>query len=134
MMYTGGCLCGAVRFTLEGDIDVVNCCHCSRCRKRSGSAFATIVHARFSDFTIVTGEDEISVYESEQWGARHFCRNCGSPLPGGDEEANHVGIAAGLFDEGMNTSPGLHIMTGSKAQWFDISDQIPQHVEFPENW
>ncbi len=131
---TGGCLCGGVRFELAGPIDVVNMCHCSRCRKRGGSAFATVVHAKLSQFRLVSGEEQIQLFEPDGWNARRFCNVCGSPLPGWDEEDDHVGIPAGLFDEGMVTKPELHIMTGSKAEWFDIKDDIDQFEEFPVDW
>lgn len=133
--YQGGCLCGAVRFELVGPIDVVNCCHCSRCRKRTGSAFGTVVHALWSQFQFLSGEDKIRVFTPEgDWNQRRFCGECGSPMPGWDEEDDHVGIPAGLFDEGLDVGPSLHIMTGSKAEWFAIADQIEQFEEFPEDW
>jgi hypothetical protein len=131
---TGGCLCGSVRFELSGPINVVNMCHCSRCRKRGGSAFATVVHARLSHFKFVKGEDHIQLFEPEGWNKRRFCMGCGSPLPGWDEEDDEVGIPAGLFDEGLATRPGLHIMTDSKAAWYDIADDIEQFQAFPPDW
>ena len=131
---TGGCLCGAVRFTLDGPVDIVNYCHCSRCRRRSGSAFATIVHARWSDFEFVSGEEQIVTFEPEGWNLRRFCGGCGSPLPGWDEEDDEVGIPAGLFDGDISSHPDIHIMVGSKAPWYEIQDNLPQHDEFPEEW
>ena len=132
--YTGGCLCGAVRFVLNGPIEVVNCCHCSRCRKRTGSAFATIVHARFSDFEFVAGKDRINLFEPTEWNKRRFCGDCGSPLPGWNEVDDEIGIPAGLFDEGLDVEPGLHIMPRSKASWYRITDDVVQHKEFPDDW
>lgn len=130
----GGCLCGAVRFSLRGPIEVINFCHCSRCRRRGGSAFATIVHARLSDFEFLSGEEHITVFDPDGWNLRRFCNVCGSPLPGWSEEDDEIGIPAGLFDEGLDVKPSLHIMTGSKADWFEIQDDIPQFEEFPEEW
>ena len=132
--YRGGCLCGAVRFALDGPIEVVNCCHCARCRKRTGSAFATIVHARYSDFEFVSGQHRIKIFEPNDWSRRRFCGDCGSPMPGWDEEDNEIGIPAGLFDEGFDVPPGLHIMTAFKAEWFEITDKVVQHKEFPDDW
>lgn len=131
--YTGGCLCGAFRFELNGAVDVVNLCHCSRCRKRTGSAFATVVHADYTDFKVVQGESSIRLFEPEGWNPRRFCGDCGSPLPGWDEEDNHVGIPAGLFDN-LDQKPQLQIMTDSKADWFEVVADIPAYGEFPEDW
>ncbi len=132
--YTGGCLCGSVRFSLSGPVDVVNCCHCSRCRRRTGSAYATIVHAAYSHFQFTEGEENIVTFNPDGWNSRRFCGSCGSPLPGWDEEDDEVGIPAGLFDEGLDVSPSLHIMTASKASWHEISGNIPQYEEFPDDW
>ena len=129
----GGCLCGAFRFELAGPVAIVNLCHCSRCRKRSGSAFAAIVHADYSDFKILQGEDSIQLFEPDGWNARRFCSGCGSPLPGWDEEDNHIGIPAGLFDN-LSTPPALQIMTDSKPEWSKLRDDLPSHGEFPEDW
>jgi len=131
---TGGCLCGAFRFSLDGPIEVINYCHCSRCRRRTGSAFATIVHARLSDFRITAGEDRVETFEPEGWGRRRFCRTCGSPLPGWSEEDDEVGIPAGLLDQDPVARPSLHIMVGSRAPWHEIHDDLPRHDRFPANW
>ncbi len=132
--YTGGCLCGAVRFQLQGPIDVINYCHCSRCRRRTGSAFATVVHARLTNYELLSGEDRVSTFSPADRVERQFCSGCGSPLPGQDEEDDEVKIPAGLFDQDFDVAPELHIMTASKAIWFQIHDQLSQYEEFPEDW
>lgn len=132
--YLGSCLCGAVQFRLAGPIEVVNCCHCSRCRKRSSSAFATVVHAKLSNFRFISGEEQIRVFEPVDWNVRRFCGVCGSPLPGWSEEEDEVGVPAGLLDENFAVSPSLHIMTGSKACWYEIHDEVAQYPEFPDDW
>ena len=132
--HTGGCLCGAVRFTLAGPIELINYCHCSRCRRRTGSAFATVVHARFSDFKFTSGEQQIKTFAPDGWNLRRFCRTCGSPLPGWNLEDDEIGIPAGLFDHDPGARPSLHIMVGSKAAWHDISDDLPSYDEFPDDW
>ena len=65
-MLSGSCLCGRVHFELDGAVDVINYCHCSRCRRRTGSAFATILHARLADFRFVSGEDQIQTFEGDR--------------------------------------------------------------------
>jgi hypothetical protein len=58
---------------------------------------------------------------------------CGSPLPGWDAQEDEIGIPAGLFDD-LDVAPSLHIMTGSKADWFEISDEVAAYHEFPDDW
>ncbi len=134
MSIAGGCLCGAVRFELDGPIEVINYCHCSRCRRRTGSAFATIAHAQLADFRLIAGEERIATFAPEGWSRRSFCRTCGSPLPGLNTEDGEVGIPAGLLEEDPGTRPSLHIMVSSKAPWFEVSDKLAQHDEFPDDW
>ena len=105
MSIAGGCLCGAVRFELDGPIEVINYCHCSRCRRRTGSAFATIAHAQLADFRLIAGEERIATFAPEGWSRRSFCRTCGSPLPGLNTEDGEVGIPAGLLEEDPGTRP-----------------------------
>ena len=134
MSITGSCLCGAVRFELTGPVDVINYCHCSRCRRRTGSAFATIVHARIADFRFVSGEANIETFVPEEWNSHSFCRSCGSPVPFLNKEDGEVGIPAGLLDQDPGVRPSLHIMVGSKAPWYEISDDVDGYDEFPDEW
>ena len=128
----GACLCGAFRFVLRGPIDTFNFCHCSRCRRRTGSAFAAVLHARSSDFTVLT-DHTLRKFEPSGWNARHFCGDCGSPLPMWDNEEDHVGIPAGLITD-LERKPDLEIMTGSKAAWGEPSGHCPLYEAFPEDW
>ena len=134
MAITGACLCGTVRFELTGAFEVVNYCHCSRCRRWTGSAFATVAHARLSDFRYVAGEDCIQTFVPEGWNRRWFCRNCGSPLPALNEEDGEVGIPAGLLDGDPLIRPSLHLMVESKAPWYEICDKADRYDEFPDGW
>lgn len=133
-MLTGACLCGAIRFKLTGPIEVINCCHCSRCRQRTGSAFATIAHANLDHFEYTAGEDLIESFTPDEWNVRRFCRICGSPLPGTNEEDKEVGIPVGLLDQDPGVRPSLHIMVESKAPWYDIAGDETQYETFPEDW
>jgi hypothetical protein len=83
---------------------------------------------------IVPGMDRIKVFDPVDWNRRLFCCDCGSPMPGWDEEDDEIAIPAGLFDEGLDVEPSLHIMTESKAEWFQITDDNVQYKEFPDDW
>ena len=80
---TGRCLCNKVRYVITGHLGIFQYCHCSRCRKFNGSAFAANLLVAPTDFHWLSGEEWLGRYEVED--ARHFatsfCKNCGSSLP-----------------------------------------------------
>ena len=79
-MITGKCLCGKVRYEIDGRLGPVVYCHCSMCRRATGSAFATNASVRANEFRVVAGSELISEYESSPSNMRAFCSRCGSPL------------------------------------------------------
>jgi hypothetical protein len=124
---TGGCLCGAVRFTysgeLGGSLGLVTLCHCSQCRKVTGFA-AAVVPARAAGFTITQGGDLVREYQSSPGKFRAFCSVCGSPiysrrasLPGA------LRLRLGVLD---NPPAGLkiqaHIFTEGAPAWTETDD------------
>lgn len=130
-MYTGGCLCGAVRFELHGGIENIVCCHCSRCRKAQGSAFATNGVIRESDFRFISGHDVLNGYESSPGQTKYFCRHCGSPIF--SKNVNRPGelrIRLGLIEAEIVERPRAHIFVGSKANWETICGDLPQYEEY----
>lgn len=78
--YTGTCLCGKVAVSISGGIGSIIHCHCSKCRKSSGTAFATNGFVSSNGFTILCGAENLRAYEAAPGRARHFCGNCGSPV------------------------------------------------------
>lgn len=130
-MNQGQCLCGTVRYTVDGPFASMMNCHCSMCRKHHGAPFATFVSAPLAGFHWVSGEDSISKYTTESGGSRSFCRKCGSVTPMLLEEMQIVLCPAGNLDGELGIKPQAHIFTGSKASWYDITDSLPQHEEYP---
>lgn len=128
-MVTGTCLCGAVAWDLAGPIDLINHCHCTMCRRVHGSAFGTFAHAHARDFRWRRGEPTIASYESSSGTFRRFCRVCGSSVP--VVEDDEVVIPAGGIDGDPGLKPSMHIFVGSKAPWYDITDDLPQFDAFP---
>lgn len=132
-MYKGSCLCGEVKFEISGSIDNIVYCHCSQCRKVQGSAFATngVVHK--DKFKFISGDELLSSYESSPGKVKYFCRICGSPIMSlNASEPNSVRIRLGTIDGEINEYPKCHIFVGSKANWHDIADKLPQYENFPE--
>ncbi len=128
-MYTGQCLCGTVAFEVDEIVGPFELCHCTRCRKSTGSAFAATVGARASGFRITCGRDHIKTFELpvvEQPPAYTtcFCSRCGSAIPYADPAADWLEIPAGLFDTELPLSPERHIYIEYKATWESIHDDL----------
>jgi hypothetical protein len=130
-MNTGSCLCGAVRYEVAGPFDMMAHCHCSMCRKHHGAMFATFASAPLAGFRWVAGEDQIASYQSSADGHRGFCRHCGSVMPMVMKEMGLVIVPAGNLDGDPGIKPQMHMFAGSRAAWFPITDQLPQHRAYP---
>jgi hypothetical protein len=127
-MYTGGCLCGAVRFEIRGPIRSIVFCHCSMCRKAQGGAFAANGVVAAADFVMTAGEDALTAYESSPGKKKYFCRTCGSPIMSRSEARPHdVRVRLGTIDSDIVERPMAHIFATSKANWDQITDALPQH-------
>jgi len=130
MVMKGSCLCGAVSYEVTGTFKVMGNCHCSICRKSHGAAFATWGIIDSDQFRWISGEEYVQAYESTPGRERCFCRICGSPLV--SSHAGRVGeVVAGTIDGDPQTRPVEHIFVGSKAPWFEITDDLPQNTEWP---
>lgn len=130
----GACLCGSVGFEIDGAPTAIELCHCSRCRKAYGSAFAATLYVMASELRWLRGQELVTVYERPLQTApppyRHvFCRRCGSPLPIVMTELGVAEIPLGTLDDDPGTRPLRHVFAGKKAPWFDITDSLPQHHE-----
>jgi hypothetical protein len=130
MVQTGGCLCGRVRYQIESPLGGDRSCHCSRCRKAfsgSGSAYAEVMPGAFS---WLSGEDDLSHYESAPGWGLSFCRTCGTTLCGTHEGTVH-GVTLGSVDGDPGVRIEMHIFVDSKAPWDHIGGDAPQYPQFP---
>jgi hypothetical protein len=130
-MNRGQCLCGTVRYEVDGPLESMMNCHCSMCRKHHGAPFATFVGAPLAGFRWVSGEGSISRYVTQSGGSRSFCQVCGSVTPIFMSEMGLVMCPAGNLDGELGIKLQAHLFTGSKACWYDITDSLAQHEEFP---
>jgi hypothetical protein len=127
----GNCLCGAVRYDVGGPLGTMIHCHCSMCRKHHGTAFATFVGAPLSGYRPRSGADHIVAYQSSPQAQRNFCRTCGSAAPSAVKSMDMVFYPAGNLDGELDVRPTAHYFVGSKAPWYEITDSLPQFVEYP---
>lgn len=129
-MLRGSCLCGSVRYEIRGAVGRATHCHCSMCRKAHGAAFATYGRVERSDFALVSGAGDIASYGSSPGVTRTFCKRCGSNLQFiSDKRPTTLSLALGTLDEDPQVQASLHIFVDSKAPWFPITDELPQHAE-----
>ena len=126
----GSCLCGGIRYEIEGDLGPIVCCHCSMCRKAQGTAFAANAPVETARFRLVAGEELLRTYASSPGKVRCFCSACGSPIYSRREAGPGViRLRIGTLDSRIAARPTAHIHVASKAEWFDILDGLPQHPE-----
>ena len=130
MSIAGACLCGAVRYEINGRLLDAGNCHCSMCRKGHGAAFATYASVDPGEFRWSCGEELVSHYESSPGSSRMFCSVCGSTL-GATENGQIDSVTLGTVERDSGTRPRSHIFVGSKAPWHDITDSLPQFEEWP---
>lgn len=131
-MIKGSCLCGQIKFEIAGDVVMSRYCHCSNCRKFSGTAQAAWGLAQASEFTHSATSTNIGYFDTGTGSRRHFCLSCGSPLWFEPKDLPAlVGIALGAIDEGNPTPPEMHVWTQSSPAWEEIADALPQHLTHP---
>jgi len=127
---TGACLCGNLRYEIEGNFASMSHCHCSMCRKHHGTPFATYVSTPIAGFRWVAGEGALVHYRSSPFGIRAFCGVCGSVAPVLDFETGLALVPAGSLAGKLEVASQAHVFVASKASWHAISDHLPQHAEF----
>jgi hypothetical protein len=106
-------------------------CHCSNCRKAHGAAFRSRARVRVEDFKWVQGRELVKYFESSPGFHRGFCSVCGSPIVNRPDRTPELGIALGGLDDDPGIRPERHFFVASKAPWFEITDDLPQHAELP---
>ena len=131
MACAGSCLCGQLRYEVDGPFAMMISCHCSICRKHHGAPFATFAAAPLEGFRWISGADTLVGYESSPGSVRSFCPTCGSVAPLLMPHAGLVIVAAGTLDDDPGIRPQAHMFVGSKASWHEITDALPKHETFP---
>lgn len=126
--YTGSCLCGQIKYEVTHIEAQMGHCHCKMCRKFHGSAFATFGEAKVENFTWLKGQDLLKSYFAENGTERKFCSHCGSSLifvPSNDK-GELIEFSLATLDSEIQNKPDAHIFTESKANWYEINDDLPQ--------
>jgi hypothetical protein len=124
----GACECGSVRYEVADAFLYAANCHCSRCRASTGAAFKSFAGIEREKLEITAGDDRLLIVGEED--ANHTrCGVCGSLLFSVVRDGKYVHVAMGSLVDAPTIRPTEHIYVGSKAPWFEITDELPQHDE-----
>jgi hypothetical protein len=129
---TGSCLCGAVRYTATGEAQRFYHCHCSRCRKASGTGHASNLFLK-GTLAWESGEDRVKTFkvpDAERF-TNTFCETCGGRVPRFIEQYGMVFIPAGSLDDEPGLGPQAHIFKGSRTAWSCDGSPLPEFDEYP---
>jgi hypothetical protein len=124
----GSCACGAVRYEVTDAFLYSANCHCSRCRASTGTAFKAFAGIERDELTITSGADQLFIVGEED-GNDTRCAACASLLFSVVRDGDYVHVAMGSLVDPPSIRPTEHIYVGSKAPWFEITDDQPQHEE-----
>ena len=130
---SGSCLCGKVRIQVPDDFKYMGNCHCSECRKFSGSDYASVGGLDSSKFKIIDGESDITYFKKTEETDLAFCSVCGSSLFSRKNTGHRHNVRLGILNDIPANKPTFHIFTGSKAEWNNICDDLPQFEEGPSS-
>jgi hypothetical protein len=115
-MYTGSCLCGAVRYQIDGDVERTSKCWCTMCQKQHGAAFGPYANVASDALQFTQGADAITRYASSPGVERTFCKVCGSNLTWQMDRAR-IGVTLGTFDTPYEGQVTHDLYIASKPGW-----------------
>ena len=137
----GSCMCGGVKFEIDGVLSPARNCHCLNCRKQHGAPFRCAARFPAKNLRWIQGERSVRFYESSPGSFRGFCSTCGSPVINKFDErsrsaalrpeaVSEYGVALATLDDDPGTRASYHLFVASKPSWFEITDTLPQRQQF----
>ena len=129
----GSCVCGAVRFEIDAPFLGFQYCHCSRCRKQSGSAHSANLFVPVAQLRWTEGQGHVRRFElpDAKYWCTAFCDRCGSTLPWLTKTGKAYVVGAGALDDDIESRPGMSIFFASKAPWYVHASELEAHDERP---
>ncbi|WP_193568397.1 GFA family protein [Oleiagrimonas citrea] len=128
----GQCLCGSVEFEITGPLPDFYQCHCSLCRKLSGSASDTATFLAKELFSWIKGQKGIRVFKTDSGYRSEFCDTCGSTVPHLMDNGRQYWIPAGLLANALDSQVVAHLFVGSKAAWDHVEGNGKGYTEMPD--
>jgi hypothetical protein len=129
-LLAGRCLCGAVHYDVRDEFVYALNCHCSQCRRATGSAFKSFAGIERDKLRITQGQDSLLIFGDQQASHDVHCRICGSLMLSVVRNGAYVHVTLGTLVDTPSIRPGAHIFVGSKAPWYTITDALPQYDQF----
>ena len=129
-LLAGKCLCGAVRYAVKDEFVYALNCHCSNCRRATGSAFKPFAGIERHKLTLTQGENALMIYGDARAAHDVHCKLCGSLMFSVVREGAFAHVTMGTLMDSPSIRPTAHIFVGSKAPWYTITDSLPQYQEF----
>ena len=129
--FTGGCMCGRVRFEIRGPLGAAGYCHCTRCQRRTGTASSVQVRIEGSSLRVIAGEGALRAYAPPGGFEKLFCGDCGSSLfTRSPADPSQMSIRLGAFDEDPGVRPSWRQFVAYAAPWEPIPDDgLPRFDE-----
>ena len=125
-IFTGGCLCGAVRYRITAAAVEALYCHCRMCQRAHGAPVIAWLTVPLYSFSVTAGKPV--AYASSAKALRHFCGGCGTPLTWRAlDNPRLVDISIASLDNPAAVEPALHLWTESQISWFEIADHLPRY-------
>jgi hypothetical protein len=128
-LLTGECECRTTTYRVADEFLYAANCHCSRCRAGTGTAFKAFAGIEREKLEVIEGGDNLLVWGDEE-GNHTRCGTCGSLLFSVVRDGEYVHVAMGSLQDEPSIRPSGHIFVGSKAPWFEITDDLPQAGEY----
>jgi len=128
----GSCLCGAVKYQVGGEPKRFFHCHCTRCRKSTGTGHSSNLFIQPGVLKWLSGEEQIRTFKVPEATrfTNNFCATCGSRLPRQAKDSDIVMIPAGSLDDAAPIKPQARIFSGSRANWSCAGDELPVYPEY----
>lgn len=124
----GGCLCGGVRYRVDGPLSDIDACHCSQCRKTTGHYFAATSCKRAA--LTLESDETLAWYQSSAGARRGFCSRCGASLFWERNDSGKIAILAGTLDQPTGLKMIDHIYVDDKGDYYEIADELPQFRQY----
>lgn len=135
--FTGGCLCGAIRYECAAEPTTMLNCHCRDCQRVTGGPYAAAVLLPAKAFKLTKGTLRYHVTPRSNGGQhkRGFCAECGSRITGGESDtpSSLIGVVAGSLDDPSWFQPSMDIFTSDAQPWDHMDPSLPKYEQYPSS-
>ncbi len=129
---TGSCLCGSVKFIINGPVKAVANCHCKTCKKITGGAFETVAIVAENNFAIIEGQDSLTNYQISEHATKYFCCTCGTPAFNSHKKyPGNCMIHVGSLDDPALVTPAINIFCESMLPWVKAIADLQSYPREP---